>query len=233
MSKRESSPFGVAVVCAMVLLLAIGAFQIFRNRLVSGEFYPAWSSLRSEPDGTRLFFDSLAATGRVETVRKYKSLGQEPERNATVLYLGFVPGSLIRASQDDLDEFEKTARSGNRVVVALDPGHWLAPPKQESTGALAKRWGVGIGALRGNNDTTDKGRRGEWPHRCYRTRLRFRQHCSRFQFRHILQPEPRREPEFRAVDPFDRREYARSLRRIAPRSPGYGKRARPCSQISP
>ena len=155
MSKRESSLLGPAVLCAMVLLLAFGAFQIYRIRLVRGEFYPPWSSLRSEPDGTRLLFDSLAATGRMETVRKYKSFGQESERNATILYLGFAPGSLIGASRDDLEEFENAARSGNRVVVALDPGHWLTPPKEESAGPLAKRWGVGIDAVPGRKDATD------------------------------------------------------------------------------
>ena len=155
MSRRESSSLGLVVLCAMVLLLALGAFQIFRIRLVSGEIYPAWSSLRSEPDGTRLLFDSLAATGRAVTARKYKTPGLEPERNATMLYLGFSPASLIRASGDDLDEFENAARSGNRVVVALDPGYWLASPKEETGSALAKRWGVRVERVPGNSESTE------------------------------------------------------------------------------
>lgn len=150
-----SSLLGVMMLSALALILAIGLFQIFRIRLVSGEFYPEWSSLRSDRGGTRVLFDSLAGTGRVETVRKYKGLAQEPERNATVLFAGFSPVALAGASSDDLDEFEKAAQAGNRIVIAIDPGNWLSPPKQDPTSALAKRWGIAFERLPGNEDTNE------------------------------------------------------------------------------
>jgi hypothetical protein len=147
MSKRN---FGTLAFCVLVAVFAIGLFQIFRIRLVAGDLYPEWSSLRSDPDGTRVLFDSLAATGRVVTVRRYKPLEQSPERSATILFLGYSPNSLIGAADSDLDRFEQSARSGNRLVFAMNPAQWSGPPKQEADSALAKKWGVTVDRIPGN-----------------------------------------------------------------------------------
>ncbi len=150
MSKRNY--LGTLAFFVLAVALAIGLFQIFRIRLVAGDLYPEWSSLRSDPDGTRVLFDSLAATGRVVTVRKYKTVAQSPERSATILFLGYSPNSLLGASSGDLDGFEQSARSGNRLVFAMNPEQWSGPPKQEADSALAKKWGVAVDRVPGNAD---------------------------------------------------------------------------------
>jgi hypothetical protein len=163
MSKRNY--FGTLMLCALAIVFAIGLFQIFRIRLVTGDLYPEWSSLRSDPDGTRVLFDSLAATGRVLSVRKYKPLAQSPERNATILFLGYSPTSLMDASNSDLDGFEQSARSGNRLVFAMNPEQWSRPPKQEADSPLAKKWGVAIGRVPSNPDDDIKlffAKAGDW-----------------------------------------------------------------------
>jgi hypothetical protein len=142
MSKRNFR--GVLILCLLAAVFVIGLIQIFNIRLVSGRLYPAWSSLRPDPDGTRVLFDALAGTGRFETVRKYKALKQSPERNATVLFLGYSPASLARASNAELDEFEQAARSGDRIVIAMDPDRSFFRPNQPNDTALTKRWGVSI-----------------------------------------------------------------------------------------
>jgi hypothetical protein len=154
MSKRSSvgNYFGTLALCVLTVAFAIGLFQIFRIRLVAGDLYPEWSSLRSDPDGTRVLFDSLAATGRVVTVRKYKTLAQSPERGATILFLGYSPNSLVSASGGDLEGFEQSARSGNRLVFGMNPGQWVGPPKTETDSALVKKWGVAVDRIPGNAD---------------------------------------------------------------------------------
>src|SRR5579864_3785146 len=122
MSKRNY--VGTIALGVLTVALAIGLFQIFRIRLVAGDLYPQWSSLRSDPDGTRVLFDSLAATGRVVTVRKYKTLAQSPERGATILFLGYSPNSLMGAPSGEVEGFEQSARSGNRLVFAMNPEQW-------------------------------------------------------------------------------------------------------------
>jgi hypothetical protein len=143
----KRSYVGPAVLCMLGAILAIGLLQIFRIRLSGGDLYPAWSSLRSEPDGTRVLFESLTGTGRFDMVRKYRPLRESPEHGATVLYLGYTPAALERASDADLEELETAARAGNRIVMTIDPGQWFLPPKQEPEGALRKRWSVSIGRL--------------------------------------------------------------------------------------
>lgn len=150
MSKRNY--FGALMLSALAVVFAIGLFQIFRIRLVAGDLYPEWSSLRSDPGGTRVLFDSLAATGRIVTVRQYKPLEQSSERNATILFLGYSPASLMTASESELDGFEQSARSGNRLVFAMNPEQWSRPPEQEGDSKLAKKWGVAIGRVPSNPD---------------------------------------------------------------------------------
>jgi len=156
MSKH--SRLGMLLLCLLIAGIAAGASQIFRIRILSGEYYPKWSSLRSEPDGTRVLFDALAGTGRVETMRKYQTLAVEPARASTVLYLGFSPAALINASNDDLDQYEKAARAGNRIVIALDPSAWFNPPAAPADSPLRKRWDVAVDAIPAANKTDEEPR---------------------------------------------------------------------------
>ena len=154
MSTRShlGSHLGTLALCSIGVVFAVGLFQIFRIRLVAGDLYPEWSSLRSDPQGTRVLFDSLAATRRFVTVRKYKALAQSPEQGATILFLGYSPGVLVSESTRDLEGFEQSARSGNRLVFAMNPGQWAGPPKQEGDSAIAKKWGVTIDRVPRNAD---------------------------------------------------------------------------------
>src|SRR5438132_7351789 len=128
MSKRNY--FGPLLLCVLGAMMAAGLYRIFRIRLVSGDLYPAWSSLRPEPDCAKVLFDALADTGRFEMVRKYKGLRESPERNATVLFLGYSPAQLVDASGAELEEFERGASAGNRILLAMDPGSWFRAPEQ-------------------------------------------------------------------------------------------------------
>ena len=128
MSKR--SYLGTLALCVLVaVVFAIGLFQIFRIRLVAGDLYPEWSSLRSDPDGTRVLFDSLAATGRVVTVRKYKPLAQSPERGATILFLGYSPNSLVSASSSDLDGIRAVRAFRESARIRDESGTMVGPAK--------------------------------------------------------------------------------------------------------
>ena len=140
MPKR--SLVGRLALCGLVVILATGLFQIFHIRLLSGDLYPAWSSRRSDPDGTRVLFDSLAATGRLVTVRQFKPLAQSPRKNSTVLFLGYSPASLMGASDAELDELEQSAYAGNRLVLALNQRQWSDPPEQKTKSPLSPNAGA-------------------------------------------------------------------------------------------
>ena len=132
---------GALALCILVAMLTFGLVRIFRIRFTSGAIYPQWSSLRADPDGTRLLFDSLTGTGHLRPTRNYKDIAEVHEHNATLLLIGMQPASLIGASAKELGVFEKLATNGNRVVIALDADGGF-PNTSKTAEALEKRWGV-------------------------------------------------------------------------------------------
>jgi hypothetical protein len=111
------------------------AIRMFGIQLAEGDVYPEYSSLRSDPEGAKLLFDSLALIKDVRVERNYLPLEYLPERGAAILLLGTAVGSL----DDDLMLLERAAARGNRVVVALQ-----LPPGSGTPGAkgLEVEWHV-------------------------------------------------------------------------------------------
>jgi len=68
-----------------------------RGAPILGRRLPRYSSMRADGIGTKLYFDSLQAAGGVAVSRKYKTLAEAPERDATILFLGESPYSLLAA----------------------------------------------------------------------------------------------------------------------------------------
>jgi hypothetical protein len=104
---------------AVALLLGAGftwgILQLLKTQFAAGDFYPEYSSLRSDPKGAKLLFDSLSRMSGLSVTRNYLPLDYFPGQ-AAVLLLGVGPESLDR---DFLQQAENLARRGNRVVAAL------------------------------------------------------------------------------------------------------------------
>jgi hypothetical protein len=140
---RSSVPLSQAHAVLIILLVgfAAGVMYLFGVQFAAGEVYPEYSSLRSDPMGTKLLFDSLARLHGVTTARNYLPLDVLGESGA-VLLLGLSPGAF---GEDDagLERIERVARSGHRVVVAMSP-----PSEYTELMALAldRAWHVKLGA---------------------------------------------------------------------------------------
>jgi len=104
---------------AVVLLLAAGftwgILRLLHTQFVAGDFYPEYSSLRSDPKGAKLLFDSLSRMPGLSVSRNYMPLDYFPG-TAAVLLLGVSPVSL---DKDFLQRAEDLAGRGNRVVTAM------------------------------------------------------------------------------------------------------------------
>ena len=104
---------------AVALLLGAGftwgILRLLGTQFVAGDFYPEYSSLRSDPKGAKLLFDSLSRMPGLNVTRNYLPL-EYLNGNAAVLLLGLSPGSLDR---DFLQHAEDLARRGNRVIAAM------------------------------------------------------------------------------------------------------------------
>ena len=122
--------------------LVYGALYLFGLEFAAGEVYPEYSSLRTDPDGTRLLHDSLAALPGFTVERNYRALEFLPDGGVTVLLLAIPADTFGVDSEPYLRSMEASARRGNRMVAALRVNPEAKPPKFEE---LAKRWNVHLG----------------------------------------------------------------------------------------
>jgi hypothetical protein len=104
---------------ALVLIISLflyGLAHFIALRFSTGEVFPHYSTLRSDPIGTKAFFESL---GRLNGISVSRHL-LEPHRikassGTTLFFLGLNP----RAGEL-LEKLEQLAREGSRVVIALN-----------------------------------------------------------------------------------------------------------------
>jgi hypothetical protein len=129
----------------LALVLAGGviyaALYLFGLQFAAGEVYPEYSTLRTDPKGARLLYDSLAALPGITVERNYRALEFLPDGGVTVFLLAIPAEDFGNDSEPYLRNMEESARRGNRMVAALtlDPGAKL--PKFAE---LTKRWNVSL-----------------------------------------------------------------------------------------
>jgi hypothetical protein len=103
----------------VVLLLAVGfvwgMLHLFGEQFSTGDVYPEYSSLRSDPMGSRLLYESLARVPGLKVTRNYLPLPYFPEASATLLLVATSP-DLLRETEF-LRLMERVAGRGHRVVI--------------------------------------------------------------------------------------------------------------------
>jgi hypothetical protein len=128
------------LVLALALAFAFGLVELFTWRFESGDIYPEYSSLRTDPLGTEALFESLQAIPGLSVTRNYQPLDQAKPMGVTIFYLGLDAQSLMSA---DLADFDKLTSAGVRLVIGLLPvldrpaGTKLSRPE-------LKPWGVAL-----------------------------------------------------------------------------------------
>jgi hypothetical protein len=128
----------------LALLLAAGftygLFRLFGMQLAAGSVYPEGSSLRTDPLGSKLLFDSLARMPGIQAARSYLPLEFSDDSDATILLLSVDPRWLD--SEPDLKTIEKIASRGNRIAVAVNAEPIRQAPEFRT---LARLWHVRFG----------------------------------------------------------------------------------------
>lgn len=106
----------------LTLIFILGLGRLFVLRFKTGDIYPAYSSLRSDPLGTMVFYESLKHTGRIAVARNFgplKSIRTDPP--VTLFYLG-VPASFLSLHSPELiRSLQALAAGGGRLVLTLNP----------------------------------------------------------------------------------------------------------------
>lgn len=143
----------LALVAALVIaaVLAVAMAQSVLRRADTSENYPAYSSLNNGENGTKAYFEALARLGFAPS-RNYKMLSKIFGLRAAVFYAGQSLSSFRYSDEKDLEQFEKLATRGARILIALDPEAVISIEKPKQPGHpvdshppednLKKRWGV-------------------------------------------------------------------------------------------
>jgi hypothetical protein len=103
---------------AVVLLFAAGLFGLLALRFETGDIYPPYSSLRSDPLGTRVLYDSLERMPGLTVARHYA----RPEKlssEATTLILAGLEKQAFERSAREMDALQRFVLNGGRAVLML------------------------------------------------------------------------------------------------------------------
>lgn len=117
--RRHLPIFVIAVTAGSFL---IGMIYLFRLRFESGDVYPPYSSLRADPLGTMVLYESLAELPRLKVRRDTSEANELPtELHTTYLHLAAEVGEWRWMSEDLLAEIESFVQRGGRLVITLRP----------------------------------------------------------------------------------------------------------------
>src|SRR6266498_2642683 len=108
---RNRTAYAFFALAAVVFVA--GMLTLANREVASGEAYPQYSSLRTDPDGTKLLYDGLGRLPGVSIWRNYMSLDSSQERHAAMFLIGVVP-ERFDSVNDYLGPLQDLAHEGNR-----------------------------------------------------------------------------------------------------------------------
>jgi len=124
-----------SIVLALVLLSFMGGtVHLFILRFETGDVYPAYSSLRSDPLGARALYESLQNFDDIVVSRNYQLLHSvKLEPDTTFLYLGASSPEYDSVPEELVNAFDRLTKSGGRLVVSYLPVHKKTEKKVKKT----------------------------------------------------------------------------------------------------
>jgi hypothetical protein len=132
----------IVLLAVLAAIFAGCVLYLFNRRFSSGDAYPAYSSLRGDPAGAKLIFESLSRLPGISVAHSYLPLERVPDRDSSFLLLGVDPHSFAMEDDADAQTLEDFAGRGNRLVIAMGEATGREPPRPAP---LEKRWGVRSG----------------------------------------------------------------------------------------
>lgn len=130
---------------AVVVAFALGAVRLVMMRFEAGNIYPPYSSLRTDPLGTKAFYDGLSELAALNVSRNYTPLDRfSAAPLATLMYIGIGSdrhGSYIDERQ--VDALAAFVSAGGRLVVSL-PADARDYQIDRELGPLLKRFGAAV-----------------------------------------------------------------------------------------
>jgi len=138
----------------ILVVFMVGVLKLFLLRFKIGDAYPAYSSLRSDPLGTMVFYESLEKLRHVSTSRNYRSLpATKNDQDITFFYLGANAHTLEAIRKDSLEVFNRLAATGDRLIISFYPQNGRS---QEAIEEQDAETGRRVGQSRNHKASTDR-----------------------------------------------------------------------------
>jgi hypothetical protein len=110
----------IAIAVVLAVLFVVGLTQLFLLRFKAGDVYPAYSSLRTDPLGSEVLYDSLGRIQEHSTVRNFRPPDQvKLTSQTTLLVCGLHTNSSFLRNQRVRTLMEHVAASGGRLVLTF------------------------------------------------------------------------------------------------------------------
>ena len=127
---KKHLPIIFILVCAAMFI--IGVVQLFKLRFETGDVYPPYSSLRADPLGTMVLYESLEELSGLALRRDHNAAGKLPDgKDTTYLYVAALNIEWESRSEKDWKEVDAFLINGGRLAITLYPemgwNPWVAP----------------------------------------------------------------------------------------------------------
>lgn len=120
----------------LLILFILGVVRLFELRFEKGDIYPAYSSLRSDPLGTKVLLESLKITPPLTPSRNYQPVYRiESGRNTTLFSLGMNTMVFDYIDRETYNAISNFVASGGRLVISFFP---LKPSAQKENNKSSK-----------------------------------------------------------------------------------------------
>jgi hypothetical protein len=110
----------------VVGLFFYGTTKLLILRFQKGDVYPPYSSFRSDPLGTKAFYEGLSLLPGIETVRNVEPLRKASELSGATLFFFGLQGLCFE--QELAKAIDEAALAGARIVISFVPTHAKPAP---------------------------------------------------------------------------------------------------------
>lgn len=118
-TQARSLSGGLLLIAVFGLLLA-GLAALFQWRFAAGDIYPPYSSLRADPLGAKVLFESLRKFPSLKVERNYRPLDPALSfTNTTIVFAGLSHDESV--PPQFLKQIEALSQKGNRIILTFLP----------------------------------------------------------------------------------------------------------------
>jgi hypothetical protein len=120
-------PTMLLVACGV--MLAYGIIRLLSLRFELGDVYPEYSSLRSDPLGAMVLYESLSNIDQFDARRDFSTANRLPAANGTTyLHIATTVSAWQSVTNESFREIERFIREGGRLVITVHPRATLPRP---------------------------------------------------------------------------------------------------------